>query len=127
MDVWDAEKMASLSRTARRMINTHNHPVSFKVSDIIDLTDEQYDDIRADLRDHMASCAACLLKGYDAVTEDGITSPNYASWARLYVESGTPIPARFAAAFKAELSRTDNPGYVAALQRSINTFGVTVY
>lgn len=70
------------------------------------------------------NCSACVLAGYGEDDDDGPLSPNYGAWARIYVESGTPIPARYRAAFEAEL-HDENAAYAVALARSVLTFGVT--
>lgn len=73
-----------------------------------------------------ANCAACRLRGYQSPHDEASTEiePNHASWARTYVESHTPIPQRWRAAFERERV-SDNLAYAAALNRSITTFGVT--
>lgn len=80
------------------------------------------------------SCSACVLRGFlsesskadRAAGHDDSAGPNYAGWARVYVEAGEIIPPEFRAAFEAERKRTDNLAYVEALERSIATFGVRV-
>jgi hypothetical protein len=62
------------------------------------------------------NCAAC------AIRMGGIEGPNYAGWARLYIEARRPIPKKWKSAFEAELS-SDNQAYANALRRSIATFG----
>lgn len=74
------------------------------------------------------SCSACVLGGFlsasaiadGAKPEDG---PNYAGWARVYVEAGVPVPEKWRAAFEAQ-RQSDNRAYAAALEASIETFGV---
>lgn len=77
------------------------------------------------------SCGTCALHGYEprggwepgtSVKDDG---PNYAGWARVYVEAGTTIPAHWASAFQRERD-SDNLMYARALERSILTFGATI-
>lgn len=71
---------------------------------------------------------ACVLRGYSSpnyeddfdVDRDG---PNYAGWARVYVECGRKIPAKWRAAFERERN-SDNRAYAHALEVSINTYGV---
>jgi hypothetical protein len=79
--------------------------------------------------DERENCAGCVLRGYTPrggwgddinVRRDG---PNYAGWARVYVESQTAIPARWRDAFEREL-HSDNEAYAAALALSVATFGV---
>jgi hypothetical protein len=62
------------------------------------------------------NCAFCALTHGDT---DG---PNYAGWARLYIEAQRPIPRKWRAAFERELA-SDNQAYANALRRSIATFG----
>lgn len=76
-----------------------------------------------------ASCSGCVLRGYHV--RDGKGSfrrdeggPDYAGWARIYVEAGIPIPLIWKAAFARERA-SDNRRYAEALERSIVTFGVT--
>ena len=68
------------------------------------------------------NCGGCAIRGLG--TEDG--KPNYAGWARCYVESGQPIPKGWKADFNAEL-RSENTAYAMALKRSIETFGMPIY
>jgi len=62
------------------------------------------------------NCGKCQLTHGD---DDG---PNYAGWARLYIEAGRAIPEKWRAAFQRELD-SDNKSYANALRRSIATFG----
>lgn len=64
-------------------------------------------------------CGACALVDY----EPGVRAPNYAGWARVYVEAGLPIGER---ELREELARTGNDRYVNALRRSCKTFGVVL-
>lgn len=74
------------------------------------------------------NCGACVLNGYisrddrqnGARDSDG---PNYAGWARIYVQAGRHIPAKWHKAFDAELA-SDNQAYSDALRRDIYIFGV---
>lgn len=65
------------------------------------------------------NCGGCAIRGLG--TDDG--KPNYAGWARCYVEAQMPIPASWRDDFNAELD-SDNKAYAAALSRSIETFGM---
>lgn len=76
------------------------------------------------------NCATCCILGYEPrggfgddykVSRDG---PNYAGWARIYVEAGYAIPRKWWRAFVAQLESADNPHYGAALARSIETYGL---
>lgn len=49
--------------------------------------------------------------------------PNYAGWARVYVEARKPIPQKWKQAFEAE-RKSDNKAYAAALEEVIAHFGV---
>lgn len=77
------------------------------------------------------SCGTCALHGYEPRggwepgyrVKDG--GPNYAGWARVYVEAGYIIPANWADAFTRERG-SDNLHYARALERDILTFGVEV-
>lgn len=76
---------------------------------------------------HAGNCMHCCLRGQgEGGTADGLgTEPNYAGWARVYVQAGIPVPARFAEAFIAQM-RSDNTLYAEALARDIALYGVTV-
>lgn len=72
-----------------------------------------------------ANCAACVLGGYidpddDRQPEDG---PNYAGWARIYIEAGRAIPRSWEEVFTAQRD-SDNLEYAYQLERSIATFGI---
>ena len=72
------------------------------------------------------SCSACVLRGFvsESAREDGYRSedgPNYAGWARCYVQAQYPIPAAWRAAFAQE--GHDNRAYYDALGRDLVTFG----
>lgn len=80
-------------------------------------------------RDVRMNCGACALEGYEprrgwgdgfSVKRDG---PNYAGWARVYVEACRVIPNKWKGAFRREL-RSDNKAYTQALWVSILLFGV---
>lgn len=74
------------------------------------------------------NCGACVLRGY--ISEYNLSQghtdadgPNYAGWARIYVECGRVIPTVWRAAFEAQRN-SSNRSYARALEISINTFGV---
>lgn len=77
------------------------------------------------------SCGTCALHGYEPRggwepgyrVKDG--GPNYAGWARVYVQAGYTIPADWADAFARERA-SDNLQYAWALERDILTFGMTI-
>lgn len=64
------------------------------------------------------NCSACAL------TDERQDAPNYAAWPLAYMENGRVIPAKWRAAFKAELARTDNPAYVNNVRATMQRFGV---
>ncbi len=66
------------------------------------------------------NCSACAIRGLGGDIEEG--GPNYAGWARIYIEAGKTIPSRWRDAFQREL-HSDNEAYANALRRSIATFG----
>lgn len=71
------------------------------------------------------NCGACALAGR-TTDEDhfpDVEGPNYAGWARVYVEASRTIPAKWERAFRAELA-SNNQSYADALRRSVATFGV---
>lgn len=78
------------------------------------------------------SCGACALKGYTSrhtlIDNDGkrLDRPNYAGWARVYVQAGIPIPKKWKKAFEEEASdQYDNQEYSQALREDIKYYGVT--
>jgi hypothetical protein len=79
------------------------------------------DDDEALTRDN---CGGCVLRGWGEYVDGGVMQPNYANWARTYVEAGHRIPARWRTGFHAVLNAEDNPGHRVALLRSLATWGV---
>ncbi len=63
------------------------------------------------------NCGACAL------TDKRQAAPNYAGWPLAYIENHRSIPAKWRAAFKAELARTDNPPYVANIRAKMAEHG----
>jgi hypothetical protein len=108
-DVWPADEARELARTARRMMRDHGDPEGQGHRNADDMTRE--------------NCGACALAGYGASDEEGPLGPNYAGWARVYVQSGTRVPPEWHEAFLAELATPDSARYVTALSRDIRTFG----
>jgi hypothetical protein len=106
-DKWSDLEARECCNTARQCLYDHGH----HASDRDPLTRE--------------NCGACVLGGYyprgtkKAEKADG---PNYAGWARVYVEAGASIPAIWREAFQREV-HSDNERYAAALLLSIATFG----
>lgn len=115
----DGETARKLRSTAFQCLSRHDHDWNFCGG------------TKAEKRENenltRASCGACVLNGYqdrDDNEHDYSSGPNYAGWARIYVEAARAIPKKWHEAFKAELLRTDNPAYVEALKSDIATFGV---
>jgi len=82
---------------------------------------EQHDDYRD-------QCGACVLKGYlsDSAKADGYDEsegPNYAGWARCYVQAERTVPFQWFGAFCDSLT-SNNTAYANALKRDIATWGV---
>jgi hypothetical protein len=78
-------------------------------------------------RYHGGNCQHCCLRGdglANTADEKGL-EPNYSGWARIYVQAGRTIPARFAAAFEKE-KQSDNKLYAEALADDIAHYGVTI-
>lgn len=65
------------------------------------------------------NCGACALVGRGA---EG-SGPNYEGWARIYVQAGVEIPAKWGDAFLREL-HSDNASYSHALELDIATWGI---
>lgn len=106
---WDADTARTLRGQARNLMN-HGHSWHFTFPREREMTRE--------------NCGACALSGYGESTESGPLEPNYAGWARVYVEAGHAIPKKYREAFEATRRRTDNPLYVEGLERDIVTFGL---
>lgn len=103
---WPSAEARNLGAISRKLLDDHGgHPGRFS--------------------EH---CAACVLGGYSPKYrrqegyEPDRDGPDYAGWARVYVEAQRAIPAKWRQAF-AEQGH-DNKGYYDALGRSIVTFGV---
>ena len=76
------------------------------------------------------NCGACVLRGYkprggwgDPESDAKDAGPNYAGWARCYVQAGYSIPRKWRKAFERETAST-NRRYVEALARDVATWGV---
>ena len=76
---------------------------------------------------HGGNCVHCCLRGEGLpnTADDQGRAPNYAGWARLYVQAERTIPARFAQAFAEELN-SSNEAYRYALIYDIAHWGVSV-
>ncbi len=102
---WDAATARREALIARQLVNMHGH--AFPADE---LTRE--------------NCGACMLK-------EGLTQlihqrkhaerPNYAGWARAYVQAGVYVPW---SALVREIVGNDNAAYVDALKRDIVTYGL---
>lgn len=64
------------------------------------------------------NCSACAL------TDERQTSPNYAAWPLAYMENRRTVPAKWRAAFVAEMNREDNPAYAANVRAKVAQLGV---
>lgn len=81
-------------------------------------------------------CAACALSGYGMTAAQlRVSGPDYAGWARVYVQASRAVPAGWSAPFWRELAgagRIDPDGqtgdanerYGDALRRDVATFGL---
>lgn len=105
-DVWHPVEQREMTSMARALFTDHGH----------DLADEDF---------IKESCGACALNGYGEHDDGGAVklAPNYGGWARVYVQAGEPIPARWVEAFLAEIN-DPNRSYAECLRRDIATFGV---
>jgi len=65
------------------------------------------------------NCSGCAL------TDTRQDAPNYSAWPIVYMENGRAIPAKWRAALRRELARTDNKPYVDNLEMHIRDYGVT--
>lgn len=74
---------------------------------------KHYDGCKGDVD----NCSACAL------TDTRQAAPNYAGWPLAYLENRRSIPAKWRAAFNAELARTDNPAYVANIRATMERCG----
>lgn len=103
---WDEKTATVLSQTARRCMFAHQHgPLAGMTPEDRLLTAE--------------NCSACVLaEGAEMLLPRGEV-PNYAGWARVYVQCCVRVPA---ALLERELARTDNPRYVEALRRDLATW-----
>ena len=77
------------------------------------------------------NCGACVLEGYkppggygDPELDAPGAGPNYAGWARVYVQAQRPIPAKWRQAFFEQRYHSGNAAYSAALERDIATWGL---
>lgn len=105
---WPSDKARDYAAMSRNCLTDHGHGWRFDSTEEREMTRE--------------NCGACVLAGYgQKPAEEG---PNYAGWARIYVEARRPVPADWRGAFRRELA-SDNGAYAHALRRSIATFGVT--
>lgn len=107
---WSTDERLELARTARGLFRRHEHPDTFETAD--------------DERMCRENCGACALAGYGAHDDDGTAplAPNYAGWARAYVQAGKRIPPEWVDGFRAELS-SSNGRYADALATDVRTFG----
>jgi hypothetical protein len=107
-------------QSARQVMRSHGHGWTFAD-----------DDERNMVRDN---CGACVLGGWGAyVDEHGHDDINYAGWQRIYVQTSTPIPARFVRAFLGALDERNVPDdpdeltrYARALRSDLATHGAII-
>lgn len=104
---WDAAKARSLAAIASQLFRCDQH--------------EQH----GEYREH---CGACCLKGFmsESAIADGMDEsdgPNYAGWARCYVQAQRPIPLHWLEAFFGQ-TQSDNRPFAEALARDLATWGV---
>lgn len=64
------------------------------------------------------NCGACAL------TDTRQDAPNYAGWPLAYMENRRAVPAKWRNAFRAEMTRADNPAYAAHLLKTLALVGV---
>lgn len=74
------------------------------------------------------SCGTCALLGWQPADDDEWPQgrPNYAGWARVYVQAREPIPRAWMPAFVDELNEPENDSYREALRRDVATFGYRI-
>lgn len=113
-----SQEAEQLKERAHQILGSHGHTMQFRDKEDRDLT--------------MDNCAACRLGGYNELHgpdgepgDTGPLAPSYAGWARLFVQAGRPIPAKYREAFEDERTDAGDPEYAANLARDIKTFGVT--
>lgn len=104
---WPAEEARQLRNTAIRLTSAH----------------ECFPERTREMR---VNCGACCLRGYRPRGgargwAEGLLpgEPNYAGWARAWVQMGWKVPLHL---LRRELARTDNPEYVGALKRDLATW-----
>jgi len=64
------------------------------------------------------NCSACAL------TYPHQSAPNYSGWPLAYMENNRAVPAKWRAAFQAEMEGTDNPAYAANVRATMERLGV---
>lgn len=65
------------------------------------------------------NCSGCAL------TDTRQDAPNYAAWPLAYMENHRVVPAKWRAAFKAEMTREDNRTYADNVKATMERLGVT--
>lgn len=116
------ETPAAMVRRATAMLTEHGHAWRFSTREDRELT--------------RSNCGACALSGYGLTDRDiRRCGPDYAGWARVYVQAGRPVPIGWSAPLWRELAgagRIDPDGqtgdandrYGNALRRDVATFGL---
>lgn len=109
---WTVAEARTLRVTARDMLTRHDHDPGEIMDPVVPM-----------------NCGACTLTGLSDSDDDGrqALQPNHGGWARVYVQAGREIPARYAEAYADALQETDTDGnptpYARALARDVVTFG----
>lgn len=110
VEPWPLEEQLSESRMARAQIRGDEHHRETCGKAPWSLTERD-------------SCGTCALLGWGSHNEQhGTPAPNYAGWARVYVQAREPVPRQWFAAFVAELNDT-NENYRDCLRRDVATYG----
>lgn len=116
---WDEETAKRERNIAHALLSRHDHDWTF--------CGRTRAEKREDENLTRSNCGACVLNGYQDRDDDEhkpADGPNYAGWARVFVEAGRSIPATWAEAFVREFTDNDNERYVEALKRDVATFGM---
>ncbi len=85
----------------------------------------RHDHIGTGTTQERENCGACVLNGYGDKKNGEPVAPNYSGWARIYVQAGRMIPAKYWNVFQAELS-SDNKAYANALMEDCKHYGLTL-
>lgn len=83
----------------------------------------RHDHIGLGRTEERENCGACVLNGYGEKKNGEPIAPNYSGWARIYVQAGKTIPAKYWNGFQKELSSA-NKLYVKALMEDCKHYGL---